>query len=107
MINWLQDWFSTHCDGDWEHERGIKIETVDNPGWNIEIDFNDTGINRKNLDWELFEVSEKNWFGFRIEENVFYASGDPSKFNIILEIFREIIENESLKDTFVKSIVNE
>ena len=23
---WLQEWYKNQCDGDWEHEYGIKIE---------------------------------------------------------------------------------
>lgn len=33
IFEWLQKWYKSQCDGDWEHEYGIKIETVDNPGW--------------------------------------------------------------------------
>ena len=32
----LQKWYKSQCNGDWEHSFGIKIETLDNPGW-IEI----------------------------------------------------------------------
>lgn len=34
----LQAWFLAHCDGDWEHNNGVSITTLDNPGWSIEID---------------------------------------------------------------------
>ena len=27
-----EEWYNGNCDGDWQHEYGIKIETVDNPG---------------------------------------------------------------------------
>jgi len=42
MIEWLQKWYADHCDGDWEHEYGIVIETLDNPGWSIVIDLKNT-----------------------------------------------------------------
>ena len=28
----LTCWFAAHCDGEWEHDRGISITTTDNPG---------------------------------------------------------------------------
>ena len=28
--------FANECDGDWEHENQVKIETVDNPGWHTD-----------------------------------------------------------------------
>ena len=34
---WLMNWYAQQCDGDWEHENGIKIGTLDNPGWYIKI----------------------------------------------------------------------
>ena len=32
ILKWLEEWYNGNCDGDWQHEYGIKIETVDNPG---------------------------------------------------------------------------
>src|SRR4051794_20996683 len=37
-MEWLYTWFSEHCDGDWEHQYGITIKTIDNPGWSLVID---------------------------------------------------------------------
>ena len=36
-LSWLQQWYSAHCDGEWEHGPGITIETIDNPGWSMTI----------------------------------------------------------------------
>ncbi len=44
MINWLENWYSSQCDGSWEHFYGIKIETLDNPGWAVEIDLCETEL---------------------------------------------------------------
>lgn len=33
MNDWLSNWHKLNCNGDWEHTYGIKIETLDNPGW--------------------------------------------------------------------------
>ncbi|MBQ7319815.1 MAG: immunity 53 family protein [Clostridia bacterium] len=38
----LQLWFRLHCDGEWEHSEGINIETLDNPGWQVQISLKDT-----------------------------------------------------------------
>jgi hypothetical protein len=35
---WLAEWYIKNCNGDWEHQYGVKIETLDNPGWHVEID---------------------------------------------------------------------
>jgi len=41
IVKWLEKWFKSQCDGDWEHECGINITTSDNPGWIVEIDVAD------------------------------------------------------------------
>ena len=42
MLERLQRWYLYRCDGDWEHSFGITIETLDNPGWMVTIDLQDT-----------------------------------------------------------------
>jgi len=38
----LEDWYASVCDGDWEHTYGVKIGTLDNPGWTVDIDLRQT-----------------------------------------------------------------
>ncbi len=38
----LQAWFKSHCDGDWEHGNGVRIETLDNSGWSVSINLDGT-----------------------------------------------------------------
>jgi hypothetical protein len=33
----LQDWYAAHCNGEWEHQHGVVIESLDNPGWWVKI----------------------------------------------------------------------
>ncbi len=40
----LQDWYRSQCDGDWEHQSGIEIDTLDNPGWSVTIDLSGTPL---------------------------------------------------------------
>ncbi len=35
----LENWLMKNCNGDWEHQGGITIESTDNPGWHIKVDF--------------------------------------------------------------------
>ena len=43
IIQWLQDWTKTQIDGDWEHELGISISMLDNPGWILSADVSNYG----------------------------------------------------------------
>lgn len=101
MINWLQQWFKSMCNEDWEHGQGIKIETLDNPGWSIEIDLNGTSIELKNFDWMLYEHSENNWIGFKVHDNVFISSGDALKLNLIIIVFKDLVEKGFLNENII------
>lgn len=43
-LTWLQAWYATQCDGEWEHEHGVSIETLDNPGWFLKLDLRETSL---------------------------------------------------------------
>ena len=56
ILCWLQNWYHSNCDGGWEHLYGVKIDTLDNPGWSVAIDLEDTEI-RTDIDSHIFENS--------------------------------------------------
>jgi len=107
MINWIQNWYKENCDGEWEHHQGIKVETLDNPGWNVEINFNFTNTKISNENWKVYEFSENDWIGYSIIDNIFNASGDPLKLNVILKIFKLITENKSIDEDIIIQLTNE
>jgi hypothetical protein len=49
-LSLLEEWYAARCDGDWEHSWGVKIDTLDNPGWTISINLNDTRAESRNLE---------------------------------------------------------
>jgi hypothetical protein len=49
IIARLQNWYAAQCDGNWEHAWGIKIDTLDNPGWTVTIYLHDTPLCRPRL----------------------------------------------------------
>lgn len=34
-VSALERWYASQCDDNWEHSYGIRIDTLDNPGWRI------------------------------------------------------------------------
>ncbi len=60
MIQALQNWYASNCDGDWEHSFGIRIETLDNPGWLVTIDLEDTRLEQASLTHD-FDHSDTDW----------------------------------------------
>jgi len=93
-LKWIEDWYKSNCDGDWEHGYGIKIETLDNPGWLIHIDLIKTSFGNNDLDISSAKKDENNWYWWKIENNVFIAAGDPNKLSFLLELFRKFVEEK-------------
>ncbi|MBK9576642.1 MAG: immunity 53 family protein [Fibrobacterota bacterium] len=96
-FDWVCSWYQSQCDGDWEHENQIKLITVSNPGWSLTIDLHGTSLEGVELEYCLLEVSDADWIGYKVQGNVFKASGDLTKLPRIFELFREICESEVAK----------
>lgn len=97
MIKWLEDWYLSNCNGDWEHCYGIKIGTLDNPGWTISFDLHETNLEDINFDTIDVERSDDDWVYCKIEENIFKGAGGPKNLKEMLSIFKEwVTENQEL-----------
>lgn len=83
----LQDWYYSKCDGDWEHEFGIKIDTLDNPGWSISIDLKFTELANKEFTEIDKQISENNWVQCKVDKERFIGAGGPQNLTEIIEIF--------------------
>ena len=73
----LQEWYLNQCDGDWEHEFGIQIDTLDNPGWLVNIDLFGTDCEGKKFSEVNHETSEDNWYQCCIKNGRFNGAGGP------------------------------
>lgn len=95
IIRWIENWYKQQCDGEWEHDYGVHIYTVDNPGWLINISVMYTTLEDVELDVDNTEKSEDDWFQYRIKDGEYFAAGDPNKLLFLLEKFKEIAEQHS------------
>jgi len=93
-LEWLQAWYHQQCDGDWEHGFGIHITTLDNPGWSVSININETELEGLEIEYKLEERLESDWYGIAAKKGKFDACGDPSKLELLLETFRQIVESK-------------
>src|SRR5687767_10746727 len=94
ILQWIQEWYKKQCDGNWEHSYGIKIESLDNPGWQIKIDLEGTELEGYEIKYTLIEKAPDDWYGLKIEENIFHAAGDPNKLIFLLEKFKETVSTK-------------
>lgn len=92
MLEWLQNWYKSQCNNDWEHIFGIKIETIDNPGWEITIDLEGTEFILNDIPWTLIGDFENTWIGYKIENHKFNGASDPNNLCTTIFAFKELIE---------------
>ena len=84
----IQAWFLENCDGDWEHGDGIRLETIDNPGWSMRVSLEGTLL--ESVPFAMFEERyehEREWLRCWVEEGYFHAAGGPQQLNRMLRIF--------------------
>lgn len=92
ILSRLCDWYESHCNGSWEHEYGIKIETIDNPGWTVEIDLAGTELEGATLQKQLIEHSENNWHSVEIEDGKFRGACGPANLEAVISGFLRLLK---------------
>lgn len=83
----LERWYRAQCDGDWEHSYGIKIDTLDNPGWSVSIDLVDTSLAEQSFTEVQRLQHETEWIHCRIRDGKWEGYGGPFILEEILQIF--------------------
>ncbi|WP_027519719.1 immunity 53 family protein [Bradyrhizobium sp. WSM1417] len=99
VLERLERWYAAQCNEDWEHTYGVKIDTLDNPGWSFKVDLTDTyllgrsfekvqeGQNDDHADFLYWEVKDRQFVGYcpphRLREviSIFlsWAEGPPAR----------------------------
>ncbi len=71
----------------------IKIETLDNPGWHIDIDLSSTEVENKPFQ-EIYQDFENDisWLHCKVTNKIFSAACSPDNLVTVLEIFKCWIE---------------
>lgn len=94
LLDWLGFWMKEQCDGDWEHENQIIIQTLDNPGWYVLIDLDGTSLEEISID-EKKDVSENDWYYYKISKKKFAGYGDLNKLNFLLNTFKKLVDENT------------
>ncbi len=72
MLNYtklLEKWYEINCNGLWEHQYKILIDTLDHPGWYAKIN-----LSKKSLETSIYhyKIKEKKWWTeVGIEKKIF------------------------------------
>lgn len=107
-LEWLESLFQSKCDGKWEHRLGIKIESIDNPGWWVTINVEQEHIEGLDCDQEVVlavlgeppsasngNVGGPDWMRCTVAKGVFEGAGTPRRLRDIIRCFRELVSTSS------------
>jgi hypothetical protein len=108
-IEWLARWYAEQCDGEREHDRGVRIATIDNPGWSVEIHVVGTAVEHQafigeELQDESCSWSEREeppawwqdvstWHQIRLQDGKWQAYGSPDQLPALIARFRRWVES--------------
>lgn len=92
----IQTWYAAQCDEYWEHSFSVHIGILDNPGWLVRIDLDDTLLENKAFDQVERTGSKQHWIICKVEKSKFIGFGDPGRLEEILGIFLEWAKSERL-----------
>jgi hypothetical protein len=86
-IKEIENWYSSQCNGDWEHGKGLELTTIDNPGWRLKINLVDTGLESRPFQRLEVERSESDWFQCWVKDAVFEAACGSKNLEDVLKVF--------------------
>lgn len=98
LLSWLQAWYAANCDSDWEHQYGVRIGTIDNPGWSVEIDLDGTPLDGMGYPRARVVRDATNWFLVRVEGNIWKFDGGPLNMTEGLYLFRQWVRSTTQPD---------
>ena len=80
-------WYKRQCVDEWHEDRGVAIDTLDNPGWSMKIDLRGTALQEKVFHDVKIERSDLDWIVVRRNAALFEAFGGPRNLNEMIESF--------------------
>ncbi len=96
LLQRLQRWYETSCDGDWEHSYGLEIGNIDNPGWFIKVDLADTYLENTDFQSVAYQNEHENdWVHCKRSGAKFEGFGGPQKLEELLGIFLDWAEKNA------------
>jgi Immunity protein 53 len=91
----ITGWYQSHCDDSWEHQYGIRLETLDNPGWHLTVDLIHTDLQGRTMADVCEGVSPEEhptaarWIHCFVRNNKFEGACDPTQVARLFETFTQ------------------
>jgi Immunity protein 53 len=90
----LERWYAAQCNGEWEHGSGVRIETIDNPGWRVRIPLRDTKKEGSAFERRKIDRTDIDWIQYWVEKQEFHIACGPANLSEAIEIFVRWFESE-------------
>lgn len=89
LLAGIEQWCVSHCNGVWENSRGIRIETLDNSGWPVEIDLAGTSLAGLDFESVRIEGTDVNWLHAWFGQENLRLTAERGSLREILQFFIE------------------
>ncbi len=90
----LERWYASQCDGEWEHGYGVRIDTLDNPGWRVHIGLHGTKKQDASLARVALTRSQDDWILYWVEKQEFQVACGPKNLSEAIDIFAGWFDSE-------------
>jgi hypothetical protein len=85
----LQGWYLSQCDSEWEHDNGVVVESLDNPGWQIRVDLAGTRWAGRPFDVQQHDRGEHDWLRCWVDATQWHAAAGPCNLEEAVNVFLE------------------
>jgi Immunity protein 53 len=92
VLHWVQRYFQICCNEDWEHGPGIRIATLDNPGWRVKIYLRDTPLEGIPFERKEVATTDDDWYQCWRDDDDFNGVGGVTNLVSVLSVFRAWVE---------------
>jgi hypothetical protein len=90
----LEKWYAGQCNGVWEHGPGVRINTLDNPGWRVHIPLRETKKQDATLARVALNRSQDDWISCWVEKQEFQFACGPKNLSEGIDIFLRWFESD-------------
>ena len=97
LISYFQEWYQSYCNGDWEHNKNILIESIGDLEWSVFINLEETALEDEKFDVMKIERTKDDWVYCVVEESKFKATCGLCNLVEVLRIFRDWAEMNRVK----------
>ena len=83
----LAAWYAEQLDGEWEHDYGITLSSLDNPGWWLKVDLAGTDLAGRRYARTEVRRSDTDWIIGYVEDGQFQVACGPGNLEEAIELF--------------------